>query len=478
MKIIVCALFIAFIASVSSTCEFRGVHVTLGDYFTVSSNDHIYTLGWQSRSPCDLKKVSLRLFIHSQLEPIIIGKPYERRYTAPKTSKVDYDRYFYFIYIHKNDLKESICQFNYQLFQESNESEEFLFDSQLYCKKEYKFYILGENDEDRLGLLALESLYKSEYDLLLMPGQYVNFYQTQNGVLSDKYFQTLQPLLTKKPYLILPGQKERFDDYKMFNSRFRMPGCDINDLNCDIYHIIDDNFSIVVINMERGLYNRKINRMDNVRETEKILRFLNTNEAHKDKWLFVMTNQPLYSSSNNGVYPSNVILFYQKPYDDLFEKFQVNMMMTSSKKYFDQVHNVFNYSIRSDSNRSYLIAGSAGSKLFYLTSAVEKTPLSASVISNTQGLVQISVFDTYFKSEFLQVPMMVTLDVNYTEKFAIANDWIYLLAGFCVVAIVLGLMQVIDGQKMGKFLSNAFNKKKEEEKKDNTGLKSPLTEHA
>lgn len=478
MKILVFAVYLALALSVNSSCEFSAVHITLGDHFTASKSDHIYTVGWESRGPCDLKKVSMRLFLSSQLEPNIIKNPFERRYIAPKSSGVEYDRYFYFFFIHEKDLEKDFCRFSYQLFEDSNESETFLFDSQLYCKRQYKFYLLGENDDDRLGILALEGLYKSEYDLLLMPGNYVNFYQTQDGKLSDKYFQMIQPLMTRKPFIILPALKERFDDYKMFNSRFRMPGCDINNLNCDVYYITDDNFSVVVINTERALYNRKISQMATLRETEKIFRFLETNEAHKDKWLFVMMNIPLYCSNNGGNYPCNSSLFYMKAYDDLFEKYEVNLTLTAAKKYYDQVRNVFNYKIRPNKSRSHLMAGTAGNKLFYLTNQVEKSPMSSSVISHVQGLVEISVFDTYYKSEFLQVPTLVTLDVGYTEKYAIANDWIILMIGFCVVGVVIVLMQLIDSQKIGKFLSSLGSKKKEEENKDKTGLKSPLNESA
>jgi len=474
-------LFVVYFALALSpilSCEFRAVHITLGDHFTASQTDHIYTVGWESTSPCDLKKVSMRISISSQIEPNILQNPFERHYIAPKESDVNYDRYFYFFFVHQKDLGDDICRFNYQLYENSRQSEIFNFDSQLYCKKEYKMYTLAENDDDRLGILALEGLYKSDYDLLLMPGNYVNYYQTQDGLLSDNYFQMIQPLLTKKPFIILPALKERFDDYKMFNSRFRMPGCDINDLNCDIYYITDDNFSIVVINAERALYNRKVKQISNIREIQKILHFLEVNEAHMDKWLFVMMNVPLYCSHNAGNYPCNTSLFYMKPYDDLFERYLVNLVLTSAKKYYDQVRNVFNYKIRPDKSRSYLASGTAGNKLFYLFGHVEKSAMSANVFSQVQGVVELSVFDSYYKSEFLQVPSMITLDVDYTEKYAIANDWIFLLVAFCVIAIVLVLMQVIDSQRIGKFLSKLGTKKSEEPGKEKGGLKTPLNESA
>jgi hypothetical protein len=446
-----------------NSCEFSAVHITLGDYFNSNKSDHVYTVGFSSKTKCNIEEIFLRIITAAQIEPFISTQVYERAYTAPNESGVKYERYFYFVYIAKQLISSSPCQFTYQLMSKENESKLFSFKSDFYCKQEYKLYTLGDHDNSKVGISALEAIFKANFDLLVMSGDFVTYYQTEDGKNGDAYFETLEPLLTKVPFVIIPGFKERFDDYKMFNARFKMPGCKLENLNCDVFFITDYNFSLVSVNLERMLYNADINKHRLLEEVGQILNFLEYNEEHDDKWLFVMTNLPFYCSSNSGTYPCNTSIFHVKPFDDLFELFQVNVVLTSSKRYYESVKNVFNYNIRSDHSRQFLIAGTGGSKQCFLTTKTEKGPVGYKLFNHKQGVLELNIYENIYKSDFLEVPSMISMDVAFAEKYAFGNDWVFLIGGMILIGVVIILLETIKGEKFGKALIRKSPKKEVEQ---------------
>lgn len=245
----------------------------------------------------------------------------------------------------------------------------------------------------------------------------------------------MEPILATRLFLILPGYNEMFDDYKMFNSRFRMPGCAYDDLHCDAFGAGDDILSLIFVNIERTLFNPTMDRKQLLLKTKEIIDSLETNDTGEPNWKLVVTNVPFVCSGNDEIYPCNTVIYYVKPFDDFFEQQKVNLLIQTSKRYYETIKNVFNYEIRNSKARQIMVAGACGHTNFHLRPQRSRAQFSYFVSTYQQGVVELNIFDTYYKSEFLLVPSMISMDLAYVEKSDNQEDW--MLLGFCTLLFIL-----------------------------------------
>ena len=189
------------------------------------------------------------------------------------------------------------------------------------------------------------------------------------------------------------------------------------------------------------------------------------------KWLLAVVNVPFYCSLTGGQYNCETSIYRIKPFDDLFEWSMVNLVISSAKNYYEAVRYVFNYQVFNDKSRQFLIAGAAGSKEPLGNEKTKATPLNYGIIKGQKGLVKLSIFETYFKTTFVEVLSQQDLDVHYTEKWAVNTDWIYLLVGLAVITVLLFIHRFVSGEKLGKYFARKKFERDEAKKKEKALLK-------
>ena len=252
----------------------------------------------------------------------------------------------------------------------------------------------------------------------------------------------------------------------MFNSRFRMPGCDYDDLNCDVFGAGNQVMSLIFVNIEHTLFSPTIDRKQLLMKTKQVIDSLSVNNNGDPIWKLVVTNVPFVCSANDENYHCNAVIYYVKPFDDLFEQQKVNLLIQTAKPYYETIKNVFNYEIKSSKVKQIMVAGAAGRTNFNVRPIRAKAQFSYFMSTQQQGVVELKVFDTYYKSDFLLVPSMVSMDLAYVEITEIQENW--LLLGFCTLLFILVVLalEYIHSNKMAAYFT--------EKKRETNDLRAPL----
>mmetsp|Transcript_32677 Transcript_32677/g.56807 ORF Transcript_32677/g.56807 Transcript_32677/m.56807 type:complete len:407 (+) Transcript_32677:139-1359(+) len=114
---------------------------------------------------------------------------------------------------------------------------------------------------------------------------------TDDNRHGDDYMNTLEPAISRIPYMVIAGNHETDDDYQSYNTRYAMPGN-------NFYH----TYTIGLVRFV-GINTESIVAQDNM--TQPTLDFLQTtlNRTAEDKaahpWLIVLGHRPLYCNKNN-----------------------------------------------------------------------------------------------------------------------------------------------------------------------------------
>ncbi len=61
---------------------------------------------------------------------------------------------------------------------------------------------------------------------MLLLGDYATNIFSDGGYRGDDYFEEMEPILTKAPFIMIPGNRENIDNTLYLNTRFKMPMTD------------------------------------------------------------------------------------------------------------------------------------------------------------------------------------------------------------------------------------------------------------
>ena len=345
-----------------------------------------------------------------------------RHYKAPENSGVNYERYFYFFKVPYADIISSPCDFKYQIRHNITESPVYDFQSKMFCSKYYRVLAFGQHDNSKIGNLLISSANWQSFDVLVLTGNYVTGYHLDDGRLGDEYFDRMQTLTTKMITLVIPGRRESFDNYRMFQSRFMMPGCKA-EVDCDVAYFLDKKINIMLINLDKVLQ-KKESSMDT--EKQLMTQIMDANkrfeEATQTGWKVVFSNADFYCSQHDK--HSNCIAdqYKLKMFEDLFDLINVNLMVSSGRKIYESIRDVFNYAIRPDGQpRNYVVSGLAGCTNYLTTNDLQLMPdLSFTGTVHHQAVFTMDIFNDYYKMDLLNVPTFTSLDLRFVRY---SFDW-------------------------------------------------------
>ena len=454
--------------NIEMDCDINGVHLAPGkefesliDYDVQVDSAILYKVGFASQRKCDMKLMKLNLMVQNtvslKVEPVT-----EREYIAPKDSGVDYHRYFYFFDIKMENVRASPCSFNYTISHDSTTSAQFNFSSQVFCKKAYRILTFGQSDDTIVGITTIDRLKYYPHDLLILTGNYVTGYHFDNGRLHERYFNAIEHLMASKVTLILPGRRESFDNFRMFQSRFMMPGCG-EDINCDLYWFHDYDLQIFMMNIDRYLIYPELDmraylqKFRNLMETQLIQR------KYRDGWKMVFTNTHFYCS-DPAVYDNCIgNLYLLKEFEDVFEYFEINLVVSSSKMVYESVRNVYNFEVRQNNAvpRNYVLSGVAGCHNYLTEDEFDKMPqLSFSTEPIVRSIVTIDIFNHYYKMDLMEIPNFISRDLRFMSlKFEFLK-MIGFLIFFALMAAVVLLFELTDSAKWAeKYAKHKINQK-------------------
>ncbi len=470
-------------------CQILGVHLSPGSLWTNPTlsiddkdTDVPYIVGFASPGACDESQLHLHLMVANSIS-VHLKASKVREYTAPKDSGVDYHRYFYFFELPMKEVRASPCAFNYTIIHKDYVTIQFNFTSRVYCQDDYKVITFGQSDDGVAGILTLDSLRYYPYDMIILTGNYVTGYHLDDGRLGDRFFSTAEHILATTVSVVLPGRRESFDSYRMFQSRFLYPGCE-DKIECDMFAFRDIGVSLFFLNIDKYLTHPELDLSAYVDQVHGFLGVRHPGVEREDIWKMVFTNTHFYCS-DEALYDNCISnLFLIKEFEDLFEMKGIHLVVSSSKMNYESIRNVYNFAVRQTYNepRNYLISGVAGCHNYLADNGHPKLMkgMSFSIESTIQAVVSIDFYPNFYKMDLLDVPRFVSQDLRYMN---IRFDWwgmvFFVAAALTMVGIVV-LFELTDATKIGKAwavkMLQETGEEQLEEQAEDLGLPGPVPE--
>eukprot|EP01119_Soliformovum_irregulare_P008449 TRINITY_DN21567_c0_g1_i2.p1 TRINITY_DN21567_c0_g1~~TRINITY_DN21567_c0_g1_i2.p1 ORF type:complete len:326 (+),score=77.50 TRINITY_DN21567_c0_g1_i2:369-1346(+) len=209
---------------------------------------------------------------------------------------------------------------------------------------------MGITNSENTMARVIERGQKGEFDWIFHVGDisYADDHVFSFQSTWNSFFQSMQPLMTRYPYMVVPGNHEWASrdpflyfatrNFVVYNHRFMMPSA--NPQAQSMYYSFDyANVHIISMSTETSYPNAPYGSAgdfgDELAWLEADLQEANLPENRKIRpWIIVMGHRPIYSSavgySKNGVpinsilHPSNSLTL-QETFEDLFYKYHVDI---------------------------------------------------------------------------------------------------------------------------------------------------------
>lgn len=445
----------------SFSCEIKNVHITLGSYFSEISHQEnegnkskkvIYTVGFTSKKACEPFEAILQVEVGSSIIQFFAES--SRTYSIPSSKAEGADSHFYFFSV--TDAIPNKSKFKYRIVSKTEVAGPFYFSSYFYSGNIDSIKVFSEHDHKRIGVKTIQRLEEEEYDLLILNGNFAHYYHSEEGETGNQYFQAMQRLMTKTPVIIMPGKRENFDRFNMFNNRFVMPGAKSAADNAVFRFALGKNV-FIAINLEAVLQEEVYGSVVFQNLIEKFEEFLKEAAASNPSSILVITNVALYCSSGKvGGCHSN--LLYLKPFEDLMDKYKVNLVLTSGVKFYETVKPVYSLKPKRYSSFLYINTGAGGATNFISNTPLRVESFSTKLIRNTPGYVTIYFNNNFIQTVFVMVKDKKILDLRF---IALSSDTLYEALktfGIFIILATLFLYQVIRSEYVVLLFINKSSK--------------------
>ena len=191
---------------------------------------------------------------------------------------------------------------------------------------------LTKNGDPTTNFLATKTNW-SLYDGFLHGGDFAYDVQNEKGARGDVYFNNLSTVISRVPYLIVPGNHENFDQAKLFNYRFRMPNFNPNYSN-NIYSHIVGRVMFFYINYDMIAKIDPSKYKEYVRYGSEL--FEKYSKEPSVKWRVVVSHRPMYCGES-GKPDCLVNHLYLRPFDELYRKYKVDVYLESHEHMYERL---------------------------------------------------------------------------------------------------------------------------------------------
>jgi predicted phosphodiesterase len=396
---------------------------------------------------------------------------YNLNYTG--FANINYHRVFCFVDIDDEDL-ENKQQFTYEVIFMENERRlkgPFEFKSDIFDdhKDVHKVITYGDTDSYLRGMPTLDRMKEEEYDLLVLLGDYSYDIFENDGQKGDDFFELMEPILTKSPFVMTPGNHETADDSLMLNSRFIMPGTSKdNHLDNNYYWFIAGKVLYFSMNLDYTIFTDAL-RIPHYAE-QMYLDLLEQDKKRGFDWYYLafFTHRPFYNIER--AQRTMIDLYSSVPILAILNDFNVDMIITGHTHDFEFGHIFNNYlpTERSD-NTLMIISGAAGTDKDPLDSdRYFNLPFKEKYLPAVNGLVELQISKSDIKGIFFKVNDRTTLyefGLKGTTKYEMD---LFMIIGFVFLVVVIAVGLAI---LLYKFIADDDDEMQEIEKQtDNSKL--------
>jgi predicted phosphodiesterase len=359
---------------------------------------------------------------------------------------INYDRIFCFVDINEEHLLDK-TKFIYEIITSDTEltlKGPFHFNSEIYEdeKPEHKIITYGDTDTYLHGMPTLDRMKEEEYDLLVLLGDYSYDIFDNNGQKGDDFFEAMEPILTKAPFVLTPGNHETADDSKLLNSRFVMPGTSKeNHTDNNYYSFIAGKVLYISMNLDYIAFTNVVRISE---YTERL--YLELLEKHKGRgidWYYMafFTHRPFYNIER--AQRAMVDLYTSLPILTVLNDFGVDIILTGHTHDFElsRIYNDYMPTPKSD-NTLMIISGAAGTDKDPMDSdRYYNMPFNVEYIPGVNGLVELKISKSDINGTFFKVNDRDTLYKFNLKGISTFEADLFMIIGFfiLVLAIVIGM---------------------------------------
>ena len=320
----------------------------------------------------------------------------------------------------KNETLKSSKWFFFKTFDDKESNLRVAFYGDLGIKTKKK--------DNAVGLKFLKSLVKEgSVDLVLHAGDIAYDLIDQHGKRGDKFFKSIQPIASRVPYQVVPGNHEQEHDvkYRVYNNRFNMIDSKTGEVNNYYY-----SFNVGLIHFI-GI-NTQFHEDDQIDKMKKQYKWLkhDLKEANANRksrpWIIVMNHQPLYCKKESGKECKNYRQFkFMRKHtnlEELFYEYGVDVAISGHEHLYKRTFPVFRNTICSSKHNesnpydeprgvTHVTSGSIGR-----LAKTKKSPFTALTYSEYGLSIIHSVTQTSLTINFVNIHGKIRDRINIVNK--------------------------------------------------------------
>jgi hypothetical protein len=264
--------------------------------------------------------------------------------------------------------------------------------------------IVTFGDHDDTGVDVFNTLLNTEYDLLLLVGDYAYDVYEDLGMRGDKYFEWMESLMTKAPVILVPGNHEIYDNTRFFNNRFMMPGTRQPDDN-NYFACESQRLEILGLNLDYLL--AKPDLKDDY--SSQIQKQLDDFDIRKGKrFSMYMSHRPFHCQGN---YDECQMLVDTFPViEKAIVSSQININLWGHVHHYERLPAIYNNKELTERNLTSFIVGTGGNKEGIShkyeaeetkqVSVLKKDPTSKAVVRKELGFLRMDVYNEKIRAVF------------------------------------------------------------------------------
>ena len=299
-----------------------------------------------------------------KVKPIFRNKPKDE-----KLKKHIYKRYFIFFDIPSLFFENGV--FNYSIRQSGLMPTKILkgpyyFNSrikQFDAKKD--LFTLKDSDEltvvtfgdhDKNGEDVHAKLSSSYYDLLILLGDYSYDVYEDFGVRGDDYFEWMEPLMTRAPIILTPGNHENFQKTNFFNQRFMMPGTRQPEDN-NLFACETKRLQIMGLNLDYLLARPELSQNYQT-QIDTVLK--DFDERKNNRFSFYISHRPFHCKGNYD--ECNQLASTFPEIEKSLISSEINVNLWGHVHHYERLDAIYNHQKLPKKNLMSLIVGTGGNK--------------------------------------------------------------------------------------------------------------------
>jgi predicted phosphohydrolase len=177
----------------------------------------------------------------------------------------------------------------------------------------------------------------------------------------DDFLNKVQPIATRVPYMVSPGNHEFWYDFSAYKHRFHMPGASIS-------HGMNYSFTLgpihfVSCNSETAVDTGRISPD----QQAWIDQDMATVDRQVTPWLMVYFHRPMYCSNLDDDNCRNMAVWLRYDVEDLLNKYKTDLVITGHVHNYERTYSVYDNITTSTSyvnppNPVYLVQGASGNR--------------------------------------------------------------------------------------------------------------------